>query len=236
MNENIKIVKTWIDFSFNIHIYNNVGESAKDMLLIILNTQKVLNSKNEIIGFVNPYLNINTFMSYGGEPVIMRGMTRDFNVIIKENPIGGYIISIFPNKLYDQNTNDYVGQDARFYSIKNFYQDLPILIESQRLIVLRHNIQIHPNISYTPFIEEFENEKHAGIQQYDGLFHIKYLIKDRIESIKENPNLDKIISGEMNILETINFISSKESNSEWSTLVKKFIPQKEKGFFEKLFG
>lgn len=233
MNE-IKYSNKWLYVSFVVYFSDKMSDTeidniGEDITNIVNNTHSIFNSKHKFVGHINPYLGIDSILTYekATEDMVMGHLTRGFSPIIDITE-RGWKINILPLKdphrtytnIRDCDDLHYnIINDVNLYSLENLDNDMWILAGASNFICEKYGIEIteeHP--SFNPLIDQI-----PIIELHDHLLVIKYSIQDRIESAKENPDLDKFILGQnaQDVFELIDLISMKEPNSNWVKAVKK---------------
>jgi len=153
----------------------------------------------------------------------MGHLTRVFYPNVKKTE-DGWEITILPLKEpLKESLNE-----VNLYSLENLNHDLWILAGASDFICKRYNIKITEERSgFTPLIEN----QIPIIESHAHLLIIKYSIQDRIESAKENPDLDKFVldNNTQDVFKLINFISKKQPDSEWVKAVKKILSDNDYG-------
>lgn len=192
-------LETWISVSIECKLSKKYSkkeilEISQNMCEIVMNTHMLVGkaglfSKNEILGFVNPILNINAIMTNG----ITRGNTISYKIskkiffhIIEDKEY--WKVMIFPVK-------DYKKFEPSFYALPLLYYELPIWGKSAEYLL--DNFEVMKPYKESSFDIDIVNT-HPIIIRKEHLLRINYSIIDRIHSRKEYPKLDEyILSGSL---------------------------------------
>ena len=222
----------WIYVSFVMYFEGTKKEIikiAEDITKIINNTHSVLDKSGQMLGYVNPYLNLNMVsvsMSENGKiknvPNLNCGgskemtslnLSRTFYPII-EKVDKRWRLTFLPEKTKKEDKTN-------LYSIENLNNDLWMLAGASNLICEKYRIMIKEEKStYNPIIIEDA----PALELHDHLLIMKYHVHDRIKFSKKNPKLDKFVWGNGEIVfDVIKKISKHEPNSVWTKKVKNLL-------------
>jgi hypothetical protein len=224
----------WIYVSFVMYFEGTKKEISKiadDITNIINNTHSILDRKGQMLGYVNPYLNLNMIsvsMSENGKiknvPNLNCGgnkeltslnLSRTFYPII-EKVDKRWRLTFIPEKTKKEDKTN-------LYSIENLNNDLWMLAGASNLICEKYGIMINEERpTYNPIIWE----SYPGIELHDHLLILKYHVHDAINFSKKDPKLfDRVLGHGETIFEIIKKISKHEPNSIWTKKVKNLLEE-----------
>jgi len=222
----------WIYVSFVMYFEKNkkeITKIAEDITNIINNTHSVTNKNSKILGYVNPYVNLNMVsvsMSENGQiknvPNINCGDNKEFISLNISRSFYPFIekvgkrwrLTFIPEKTEKED-------QTNLYSIENLNNDLWMLAGASNIICEKYAIRIDEEKSTCdPIILDSA----PALELHDHLLIIKYHVHDRIQFSKKNPKLDNFVLGNgETIFDIIKKISKNEPNSEWTKKVKKLL-------------
>ncbi len=224
----------WIYVSFVMYFKGTkkeINKIAEDITNIINNTHSILNKKGQVLGYVNPYLNLNMVsvsmseegkiknvpnLNCGGsKEMTSLNLSRTFYPII-EKVDKRWKLTFVPEKTKKEDKTN-------LYSIENLNNDLWILAGASNLICEKYDIIIHEEKpTYNPIILGDA----PGIELHDHLLIIKYHVHDAIKFFKKNPKMyDFVLGHGETIFEIIKKISKHEPKSEWTKKVKNLLEE-----------
>jgi hypothetical protein len=227
--------KKWIElyFSILIDVENNkknkkyetyILEMAKNIENIFVNTNLIFNTKNEYMGTINPYLGINTILSFTQHTKnqILRPLSAIYYIEITKKVKGNWYpinknIKSSPETFRIKATPFINNKPAKFTFLEFYYEKLGLDNISKWICEL--NGFSERDASFNIFI----NNGQPGIEEQDNpnLFKIKYLVEDRLKYLqKKHPELEKeIFNG--NILNYVNNIKENKIFNKKMTINQK---------------
>ena len=224
----------WIYVSFVTYFEGTkkeISKIAEDITNIINNTHSILDKKGQMLGYVNPYLNLNmvsvsmsengkiknvpNLNSGGNKELTSLNLSRTFYPII-EKVDKRWRLTFVPEKTKKEDKTN-------LYSIENLNNDLWMLAGASNFICEKYGIIINEERpTYNPIIIEDA----PALELHDHLLIIKYHVHDRIKFSKKNPKLDKFVLGNgETISDIIKKISKHQPTSVWTKKVKNLLEE-----------
>lgn len=219
---------------------SDIEDIAKDICQIVNNTHSVFSKSGEPIGYLNPYLNLNTLtISQFKDGKVLNvpnlhatkpnksyftQITREFNYLMNEDN-HHYNITIVPM------TDDFSRVDL--HSLENLDNDFWILAGASNLICEKYQIDMH---SETPTFKSFTVDDFPCIEMHEQLLVIKYSLENRILYSRDKPNLDKHVLGhdKVDVFRLINDLISIVNDKEWTDSVKPLIEKTKEQLYSEL--
>lgn len=220
----------WIRVSFVVYYDKKIKKEsiekvANDMVMIIQNTKAVFNNKNEFLGCINPYLNINALMTYDStKEMTLKEISHNFIPLISKvkERHGQDEWKIIITSLKENG-------EPNLYSLPNLYYDMFILAQANKWIIERHDIEINLNKEQTSSFDIKMFDGHPLIDFKEPLLKFEYLVSKRIEEYEKMPELDRIVFGEdfYKMIDRIREVSKKinlnKEQKEWWIKVEKML-------------
>lgn len=186
---------------------------AQDIGTIFLNTKMIFNTKNQYMGTINPYLGINSILSF--TPFTKNQTLRSLSAIYlieitKKINNQWYPINKYKNKKADSwriKAVPYINNQTAKFTFLEFNYELLGLEYIGNWICEKYELD-----KRQPTFNIFFSDGKPGIEDQDrpSLFKVKYLVEDRIKYAQiENPELENKIFGG-NILSYINNIKNNK--------------------------
>jgi hypothetical protein len=228
---NTQYAPKWIMTSFDISTSNEmtkdeVNKVAEDMALIVNNTHGISNTKNEFIGFINPYLNIDCISTADNQVV----MCNQHSALIDRTVSKTFIPTVF--ELTDPAISDtwqiilapYKApeyNEVDLYSIDRLDNDMYMLAGASNFICNRYGISIG---NEKPIDAAIVKNDIPLIRHSDHLIVHEYNVLNRLECAQNNPDLDKSVlgSGHYTIFEFIDEVKrNKKHDPIWMDWLQK---------------